>query len=142
MKESPALREFAAAAIDARQQMTLAIDLSACEYLDSTFLGCIAGIWRRTHGEPLIGLSICAPPEIRRRLLGATRLDTVLHCEDAAPEPAGGWAILAAPDLEKRDFGLHIMECHRRLSELDSPSSGAFKAVADQLEKELGAKSG
>ena len=141
MKESPALREFAAAAIDARQQTTLAIDLSACEYLDSTFLGCIAGIWRRTHGEPLFSLSICAPPDIRRRLLGATRLDTVLHCEDAPPKQAGAWMILESPDLEKRDFGLHIMECHRRLAELNSPSSGAFKAVADQLEKELGAKS-
>jgi anti-anti-sigma regulatory factor len=141
MQESPALREFAAA-IDAGAQATLAVDLSACEYLDSTFLGCIAGIWRRTHGEPLLSLAICAPPDIRRRLLGATRLDTVLHCEDAAPAPTGPWSILASPELEKHEFGLHILECHRRLSEIESPSSGAFKVVADQLEKELSAKSG
>ncbi len=140
MNESPALREFAAQAFDTQRPGSLAIDLTACEYLDSTFLGCIAGIWRRRHGEPMFNLIVCAPPDTRRRLLGATRLDTVLHCQDAPPQPTGGWTILAAPDLEKREFGLHIMECHRRLAEFNSPKAPAFKAIADQLEKELGAK--
>jgi anti-anti-sigma factor len=138
LRESPAVREFAAQCLDQRRELTLSVDLSACEYLDSTFLGCLVGLYRRSQQEPNLRLAVCAESETRRRLLGATRLDKLFHCVDDCPQPAGPWVPLSAPELEKRDFGLHVLECHRRLSELPGPSAAAFKAVADQLARELG----
>jgi anti-anti-sigma factor len=142
MRESPAVREFAAQCLDQRRELTLSVDLSACEYLDSTFLGCLVGLYRRCQHEPQLHLNVCGDPGTRRRLLGATRLDTVFQCVEASPEPAGPWVPLSAPELEKRDFGLHVLECHERLSELECPSAPAFKAVAEQLARELGQSPG
>ncbi len=142
MRESPAVREFAAQCLDQQRELTLSVDLSACDYLDSTFLGCLVGLHRRCQHEPQIRLDVCAELGTRRRLLGATRLDKVFHCVEASPDPVGPWTPLSAPELEKRDFGMHVLECHERLSELECPSAAAFKAVAEQLARELGQSQG
>ena len=138
MRESPAVREFAAQCLDQRRELTLSVDLSACDYLDSTFLGCLVGVHRRCRSEPLVQLFVCCEIAKRQRLLGPTRLDTLFHCIETTPEPAGPWVKLPPPELAKRDFGLHVLECHERLSELHCPSAGAFKTVVEQLSRELG----
>lgn len=138
MRESPAVREFAAQCLDQQRELTLSVDLFACEYLDSTFLGCLVGLHRRCQADPPIHLKVCVDPATRRRLLGATRLDMVLQCVESSPEPVGPWVPIATPELAKRDFGLHVLECHERLAELECPSAPAFKAVVEQLSRELG----
>jgi len=138
MRESPAVREFAAQCLDQQRELTISVDLSACDYLDSTFLGCLVGVHRRCRSEPLAQLFVCCDLGRRQRLLGPTRLDTLFRCVEITPEPAGPWVALPPPELEKRDFGLHVLECHERLSELECPSTGAFKAVVEQLSRELG----
>ncbi len=138
MRESPAVREFAAQCLDQQRELILSVDLFECEYLDSTFLGCLVGLHRRCQSDPPVQFRVCADPATRRRLLGATRLDLLFKCIEACPEPAGPWVELAAPELEQRDFGLHVLECHKRLAELECPSAPAFKAVVDQLSRELG----
>ena len=137
MRESPSVREFAGRCLDQHREMTLTIDLFACEYLDSTFLGCLVGLYRRSHQEPQIQFMVCADRDTVQKLLGSTRLDSIFQCVEASPEPVGPWVELSAPNLEKRDFGLHLLECHQRLSELECPAAPAFKAVAEQLAREL-----
>jgi anti-anti-sigma factor len=138
MHESPAVREFAAQCLDQQRELILSVDLFACEYLDSTFLGCLVGVHRRSRSEPQMQLFVCCDAGKRQRLLGPTRLDTLFHCVETTPEPAGPWVALPPPELAKRDFGLHVLECHERLSELQCPSAGAFKTVVEQLSRELG----
>jgi anti-anti-sigma factor len=137
LRESPAVREFAGRCLDQQRALTLLFDLSPCEYLDSTFLGCLVGVHRRVQDEPQLEMSVCADTDTLRRLLGATRLDKLFHCIESAPEPAGPWVPLSAPELQKHEFGQHVLECHQRLSELECPSAAAFKTVADQLAREL-----
>ena len=62
------------------------------------FLGCIAGIWRRTHGKPLFSLSICAPPE-GDLAAGCSENHAVRHgaaLRRRGARTGGGWTILAA----------------------------------------------
>jgi anti-anti-sigma factor len=143
MKVSPAVREFAEQALAAENSAppelpVIGFDLSACEYMDSTFLGCLVCLHRETmkRGSRLV---IHADDEARQRLLGATHLETVLHCVSAEPEPTTDWVELTTATLDRQQFGWHIMECHRVLAELNCPQAAAFRAVADNLEQELGA---
>jgi len=137
LRESPAVRDFASQCLGQQRALTLSFDLSPCEYLDSTFLGCMVGLHRRTQDEPQLEMTVCADQDTRRRLLAATHLDKLFHCIETVPEPAGPWVPLAATELEKHEFGKHVLECHQRLSELECPSAAAFKTVADQLAREL-----
>jgi hypothetical protein len=41
------------------------------------------------------------------------------------------------PTLDKRDLTQHVMECHRRLAEVEGPQQAAFRRIAEQLEREL-----
>jgi len=140
MKQSPALRQFTDQSLDKNPLTGILLDLAACEYLDSTFLGCIVGLHRRCgppHASQTPPLAVCADGPTRRRLLGPTRLDLVLHCRDVAPPAQGEWIELPAAELPREDFGYHVMECHRRLAEVGGPQGAVFQAVADQLAREL-----
>ena len=115
MKTSPAVREFAEQALAAQtvadsQPLTIGFDLSACEYMDSTFLGCLVCLHRNAikRGARLL---VYADLETRQRLLGATHLDKVLKCVDGDPQPTGPWVDLATAALDKQQFGWHVMEC-------------------------------
>ncbi len=138
MRESPALREFASRCAADEPRFLLALDLTGCEYLDSTFLGCIVGLNHRGRRDQTLDLTVCAPVETRQRLFGATRLDLVLHCVDQRPEPLSDPVPLLAPDLNSREFGQHIMECHHRLADTGCRGADAFRSVADGLGRELG----
>src|SRR5262245_36951345 len=79
MRESPALHAFAQQILDEPGQLSLDIDLSACEYLDSTFLGSLLGLYRRFKQSGTPGpFAIAGPTDVLHRLLGPTRLDTIL----------------------------------------------------------------
>ena len=47
MRESPTVRDFACGAIEDGAEFV--VDLSACEYLDSTFLGCLVLLHKHTN---------------------------------------------------------------------------------------------
>src|SRR5687768_10917844 len=92
MRESPAVEEFVARSMGG-DPVTVVVDLTACDYLDSTFLGCLLGLHKRfgkragpsaADPGPTPGprFAIAADPERRRKLLGPTRLDLVLKSTD------------------------------------------------------------
>jgi hypothetical protein len=55
----------------------------------------------------------------------------------APPPPRGQWVTVPIDPVDQRDLSRHVMECHRVLAQADSPMSGAFAKIADQLEREL-----
>ncbi len=68
LRESPAFRDFVCGAIEDGAQVVL--DLSACEHLDSTFLGCLVMIHQR--GESDGGsFALFADRAIRENLFGS-----------------------------------------------------------------------
>lgn len=112
------------------------IDLSHCQHLDSTFLGCLIDLHRRfaSLGEPRFALA--SPSETSRECLRACRLDRFFTIRDARFEDSAFQPLPPAP-VDPRRMGRHVVACHRMLAEMGGPQAAAFSAVADQLEKEL-----
>ena len=125
---------------------TVVVDASACDHLDSTFLGCLVEMQRRVSKAPAgpgaIGprFVVSAPPEKVRKLLSPTKLDSVLKTTPEPPQVVGEYVPLPPEDPADPDVVRHVMECHRRLAELGGPQQAVFAAIADNLERELQAK--
>ena len=134
-QESPAVRDFISGAMEDKAHVVL--DLSQCEYLDSTFLGCLVVLHKRScqHGERF---RVYADDAVIRKLLHPTRLDTVIPCCEASPNPQGEAVPLPDIKLDREEFGRHLLDTHEELANLDSPSSSDFRKVAEHLRRELG----
>jgi anti-anti-sigma regulatory factor len=138
MRESPALRAFALQVLDEPSHPTLDVDLTACDYLDSTFLGGLLGLFRRfEQSGPSGRLAIAGPPEVLHRLLGPTRLDALLPLRAERPERLGEEVLIPPQALDGDDLGRHALECHRRLAELGGGNAAVFGPIADRLAYEL-----
>jgi anti-anti-sigma regulatory factor len=146
MRESRPAAEFVSQSLAASPAPTIVVDASACDHLDSTFLGGLVEMQRRAArapaapgfaGPPFV---VSAPPEKVRKLLSPTRLDAVLKTTAEPPQVVGDYVTLPADDPANPDVVRHVMECHRRLAELGGPQHAAFTAIADNLERELQGK--
>jgi anti-anti-sigma regulatory factor len=136
LRESPAVHEFTMQALG-EGPGSLVIDLSACDYLDSTFLGCLVDLNKR-HGRTRPSrFAVAAPPQVRTRLLSPSRLDTFLNVIGEAPEVIGEDLELAPNLTARADLGRHVMDCHRRLAELGGPQQAAFEQIAERFAMEL-----
>ena len=137
MAESPAAHEFADRTMR-EAGGALYVDVSDCTYLDSTFLGSLLDLHRR-HGKcNPTKMTLVATPDARKKLFEATHLHKVFNFADSAPGPIDAWVDL--PCLANRapgEMAKHVMECHKRLAEVDGPNQASFAAVAQQLEREL-----
>ena len=147
MKESPAVQEFVVRTLDAGAA-SVTVDLSGCEYLDSTFLGCLLGLYKQYGGKAAregsgansaAPFAVAAPPDRAAKLFGPTRLDRLLRAQEHPPAVAGEWVPLTIDrtTFAKRDLTQHVLECHRRLAEVEGPQQEAFRRIAEQLEREL-----
>jgi anti-anti-sigma regulatory factor len=146
MRESRSAAEFVVQSLAAEPAPTIRIDLSACDHLDSTFLGSLVEMQRRASkasaapGVSGLRFVVSAPPDKVKKLLSPTRLDTVLKTTAEGPQVVGQWVELPAADPASPDVMRHVMESHRRLAELGGPQQAAFAAIADNIERELRGK--
>ena len=144
MLESRAFHRYASSCLEAAPaegdpgQPYLTLDLSACQRMDSTFLGCLVDLHKRFNRGGKRRFALAAPEAVRKELLGVCRLDRLLPVQDEAPPvPGKGKLLLSVPKPDPRELGEHVLECHLRLAEQDCPGKEAFASVAQQLGKEL-----
>ena len=137
MGQSPAAREVALNTLGADPNAVVVFDLSACDYLDSTFLGCLMDVYRRFGRTKPQRYFIAADVETRKKLLGPTHIDRLIPMLEAAPEPCGPWVALRTQDLSSRELTRHVMECHQALADSECPMRGVFAKIASHLESEL-----
>ena len=137
MLESPALSEFAIGCL-ANSGDSLIVDLSACEYLDSTLLGCLVTLHRRFGNADPPRFELAAADHVSERLLGPTRLVRFFHIIEEAPTTVDTSVPLQCSMPERDDLGRHIMRCHKELADLGGPESDAFARIAQRLARELG----
>jgi hypothetical protein len=121
---------------------TLVVDLGGCDHLDSTFLGCLVEMQRRSARAGSGKFAVSAPSDKVRKLFGPTKLDAVLKITAEPPQITSEFVSLPAADPASPDVMRHVMECHRLLAELGGPQQAAFAAIADSIERELGKGSG
>lgn len=134
LRESPAVRDFVFGAME--DGAAVVMDLSVCEHLDSTFLGCLVIIHQRSErdGGSFI---LYADAEARRKLFSLTRLDTLLLFTDQRPQCIGEPVRLQITNLERKEFCQHLLATHRRLAELGGPAAETFQRVVEQLRRDL-----
>jgi anti-anti-sigma regulatory factor len=138
LQESPALQEFAVQSMDSPiGPSTVVVDLSQCDYVDSTFVGCLLNLNRRFNQALPHRFQVAAPQDKCQKLLAPNHLHKLLDVTEACPEPITAVLEMSRPTLLARDLGRHIMECHRRLAELGGAQAAAFRSIADQLAREL-----
>jgi anti-anti-sigma regulatory factor len=139
LRESPALHEFAVQSLDDQlEPSTVVVDLSHCDYLDSTFLGCLVTLHRKFNGTPPHRFQVAAPHDKCQKLLAPNHLNHLLDVTEVCPEPVTDVMEVSRPLLPTQDLGRLVMECHRRLAELGGSQAASFRAVVDQLARELG----
>ena len=137
MRESRSAAEFVVQSLAAEPAPTIRIDLSACDHLDSTFLGCLVDMHRRAGKDTPPRFTVFAPPEKVHKLLYPMRLDLVLKTADRPPDVVGEFLTLPAAEPGTPDVMRHVMECHRLLASVGGPQKAVFTAIADNLEREL-----
>jgi len=136
LRESPAVRAFARQVFE-EEPASLVIDLTACDYLDSTFLGCLVHLLRYDGTTAAPRLLLAAHPQDCKRLLAPNCLDTLFKVTEDCPEVIGEDLELPPLTASRDDLGRHVLECHRRLVELGGPNRDAFQGVVDRLDQEL-----
>ena len=139
MRQSPTVREFICRLLSA-EAGTVELDLGACTYLDSTFLGCLLDLHKRFGIIRPPRFTVAATPAEARRLFGATRLDTKLNIAAICPLINGAWHTLPTGASDAREVARHVMECHRVLSEVEGPNQAVFARIADQMERDMARK--
>lgn len=135
MQQSPAAKDIAIRALEAGA--TVVVDLSACTYLDSTFLGCLMDLFRRFGRLQPPRYFMTGTDGTIKKVIGPTHIDRLIPQLPAPPATRGEWVELKSQALEKLEQMRHVMDCHRALATVDSPMQGAFTRIADEIEKEL-----
>lgn len=78
MSNADRLRERLSATLDDATSVTIILDLSALDFIDSTILGLLVAADRRARRAGAV-LRLAAPPPFVRRLLSLTALDTLFE---------------------------------------------------------------
>ena len=137
MQESPVMHAFAERFLQQEDGLVL-IDLGACSYVDSTFLGGLVSLFKRFGGTRPDRFAIYAPPPKRQTLFGTSRLDRIFAFVDQLPVVTGASVPLESlGNTSREELGHYIVECHRRLAELGGAEAENFARVADALAQEL-----
>ena len=119
MRESPAVQQFATRTF-AEPGTTLVVDLSDCNYLDSTFLGCLVVLHRAQNRHAPPRLSIVPSDAVMKRTLVPNNLQGVFHLAETCPAIVGVDQVIPPVILEPAEMGRHALEAHRLLAEIDS----------------------
>jgi anti-anti-sigma regulatory factor len=135
MQESLAFR----AAVEHSPAVALVVfDAMQCDYVDSTFLGCLIWMKKACERPPERQFVIAASKATRIKLFSSSSLGGYFDFIEACPEPVDKLVKVDAEKFAPAELGRHIMRCHELLADLGGEKAGAFKAVADRLAKELG----
>lgn len=131
---SPALADFVLECFERDPRESVTVDLLGCEYLDSTFLGCLLKLQRAGTSTRF---QVVADDVVRQRLLAATQLDSYLTLVSDAPATASTFLRINPKHHSERELGQHIMEAHEALAEVPSDVASKFRQIAAQLKREL-----
>jgi len=111
------------------------VDLSECEYMDSTFMGLLVGFHKRYKLLTGRALTILRPTSECVKLLtglGILKLMAlVLGSDPASPQTWKGLKPVQAPSTEV------LLNAHRNLSELSAENEKKFSALQHVLEQQI-----
>lgn len=133
---SPLLRRYARQAIE--QELSLLFDLGGCTYMDSTFLGVLAGLATRCResGRPRIRV-LAANPRVRE-MMADLGIDRFFDFDARVPSVADGMRPLEGPAPSSAEKAREMLEAHRALAAAAPDNAIKFRDVIALIEEELG----
>lgn len=131
------------------------VDLGACTYLDSTFLGILLGLGLKLKEASDGRLNILHASSRNLELLRNLGLDRLIHIEGADAVPEGGngskggstslngikedqYQEMACPVPTRAEAAPTILEAHEMLMQFDPRNVPKFKDVVEFLREDLG----
>ena len=134
-QNSPGVKEFVKQMIQ-RGHREFVVDLDACELMDSTFMGTLAGVALRLREIGQGGLRAVNVNVRNAALLENLGLDQLFLVETghAADAPA---TLRQAEPARDDDAKETVLEAHEALIEADAHNAVKFKDVVDYLRQEL-----
>lgn len=139
MQESPTFHDLVCNCLtvcDGRMH----VDLAHCEFLDSTFLGCLIQLHKKWNQTSESRFLLVASAPKKRDLFKASFYDRLLPFSEQCPEPQGEFKEVAMECLEQKEFGRHILKCHQHLVEQGGPAMSHYQAIVDRLANEIDEK--
>lgn len=137
--QCPAFRRFAEQALSG-QAARLQVDLSECDYFDSTFLGTLLQL-RRTPGQDGGSvLSLVAPSEQCLQILRQMGVTPLFRIDPGGPaDDDSQWDPLAEeqPGQCGLDFKRNVVEAHQELAEVDGPMQDKYRVIAEIAAQDL-----
>ncbi len=118
-EESPAVR-------------AVLIDLSSCDYMDSTFMGLIVGFNKRLARSSSVRLSIVSPTETARELLSGLGLAALVDIVETAEPFPDGMENVVKTKSANADL---LLKAHENLMELSEENRQKFALLHAALKK-------
>jgi len=111
------------------------VDLSACQYMDSTFIGLLVAIDKRLQKSSGGRLHVLRPSDACRDTLDQIGLQTILLIEDTAPPFPDAMSELSTKKVKPgADF---ILSAHEALMETSDEARKKFGLLKEMLERKL-----
>ncbi|MBY0232655.1 MAG: STAS domain-containing protein [Gemmataceae bacterium] len=105
------------------------IDLRACPYMDSTFLGTLLALNKALGRLGAGPLAIVAPTVACSKILDQMGLGEMLPVQAGTDHDPAGWHELPPDTADAPALRRNIVEAHERLAELPGPAGQQFQAV-------------
>jgi anti-anti-sigma factor len=139
--QCPAFRRFAEEVLAGRAAR-LQVDLSECEYFDSTFLGTLLHL-RRTPGQDgASAVSLVAPSEQCLQILGRMGAKSLFRIDPGCSvNDNSHWNVLPEeqPGQCGLDFKRNVVEAHQELAQMDGPMRDKYRVIAELAAQDLAA---
>ena len=112
----------------------LGVDLSACDYMDSTFMGLLVGFHKKYKQLSGRSLTVLRPsPECIKLLTGLGILKLMVRVDGPVPASPEEWTTVTKNLKPTVDV---ILGAHRNLSEISPDNEKRFASLQEALEKQ------
>lgn len=107
---------------------TIFVDLRACTYMDSTFLGTLMNLKKMLDKLPDGQFRLITPSTACSRILHQMGVGDLLLAQEELPADPDKWADLPSQQDEPQ-FRRHALQAHEVLAELPGPAGERFRQV-------------
>jgi anti-anti-sigma factor len=133
MNQSLPLRQCAERLIAAGVSQ-VRVDLRACSYVDSTFVGTLLTLKKATDRHAG-HFSLVMPSPACGKILQQMGLMDLLPAESSELDPDAEWSDLAVPPADPTSFRQNVAEAHKELADLPGTTGKQFEAVMRCIEQ-------
>lgn len=141
----PALKQFGMAAIEEGCNR-MVLDAAACETMDSTFLGILAGMAARLAKQTCGAMLILNVPDKLFETLSTLGLDRLIECRRRGPKPEpltepplspNAMNPMHTPSADRQTTRNVMLEAHTNLAAVSAENELRFKDVLAYLREDL-----